>query len=108
MKPDNYFIETVCGINKLHSIVNKIRPNIIFSINDNGILTNQINGLDNIIVPMASFTEYQMGPFDNLVLTTGNPKSEYVKLVNTGLADKEEVCIYQGHENPLKCKKTIG
>ena len=45
---DNYFIETVCGINKLHSIVNKIRPNIIFSINDNGILTNQINGLDNI------------------------------------------------------------
>ena len=45
---DNYFVETVCGINKLHSIVNKIRPNIIFSINDNGILTNQIKGLDNI------------------------------------------------------------
>ena len=27
---DNFFVETVCGINKLHSIVNKIRPNIIF------------------------------------------------------------------------------
>lgn len=45
---DNYFLETVCGINKLHSIVNRIKPNIIFSINDNGILSNQINGLNNI------------------------------------------------------------
>ena len=73
-----------------------------------GYEVKEVNGMNNIIVPMAPFTQYQMGPFDNLVLTTGNPKSEYVRLVDTGLSEKEDLCIYQGHENPLKCKKTIG
>tara|TARA_B100001059_G_C17788693_1_gene558754 strand:- start:485 stop:1156 length:672 start_codon:yes stop_codon:yes gene_type:complete len=64
--------------------------------------------VSNNIIPRAAFTQYQMGPFDNLVLTTGNPKSEYLKLVNDSLSKEEDICIYQGNENPLKCKKTTG
>lgn len=64
--------------------------------------------VDNITIPKSLFTGYQMGPFDNLVLTTGNPKSEYLKLMTNTLAPSKDLCIYQGHENPLKCKKTTG
>lgn len=60
-----------------------------------------------IVVPVSPFN-YQMGPFDQLVLTTGNPKSEYLKLKNAPLSTKEDICVYQGHENPLKCEKTTG
>jgi len=60
------------------------------------------------ILPISSLSEYQMGPYDNLVLTTGNPKSEYVKLQTDTLSTEDDLCVYQGNENPLKCKKTIG
>lgn len=63
---------------------------------------------DRITIPKALFTNYQMGPFDNLAITTGNPKSEYLKLMNNTLSKSEDICIYQGHENPLECKKTTG
>ena len=49
-----------------------------------------------------------MGPYDNLTLTTGNPKSEYVKLMDAPLSTDEDLCIYQGNEHPLKCQKTTG
>ena len=29
-------------------------------------------------------------------------------LRNTPLSTKEDVCVYQGHENPLRCQKTSG
>lgn len=64
--------------------------------------------VDNITIPKSLFTDYQMGPFDNLVLTTGNPKSEYLKLMTNTLSPSKDLCVYQGHENPLKCKKTTG
>lgn len=60
------------------------------------------------VVPIADFSKYQMGPYDNLVLTTGNPVSEYVKLQTNSLATPGEVCVYQGNELPLQCKKTQG
>lgn len=60
------------------------------------------------VVPVANFTKYQMGPYDNLVLTTGNPVSEYVKLQTNSLATPGEVCVYQGNELPLQCKKSQG
>ena len=63
---------------------------------------------NNILIPQAAFSKYQMGPFDNLVLKTGNPKSEYLKLNNAPLASSADICVYQGNENPLKCKKTTG
>ena len=60
------------------------------------------------VVPVANFTKYQMGPYDNLVLTTGNPVSEYVKLQTNSLATPGEICVYQGNELPLQCKKSQG
>jgi hypothetical protein len=51
--------------------------------------------------------DYQMGPYDGLVLTTGNPKSEYLKLNDVSLASKEDMCVYQGIDLPLDCKKTM-
>ncbi len=76
--------------------------------NNNNINVNRNNGnkLRNIIP--VSQEDYQMGPYDNLVLTTGNPKSEYVRLLNAPLASNQELCVNQGHENPLQCKKTRG
>ena len=71
---------------------------------------NSVKGVesyDNLVIPVSPLN-YQMGPFDQLVLTTGNPKSEYVTLRNVPLATKEDICVYQGHENPLKCEKTTG
>ncbi len=64
--------------------------------------------VNNITIPKSLFTDYQMGPFDNLVLTTGNPKSEYLKLMTDDLSKSGDMCVYQGNENPLKCKKTTG
>lgn len=73
----------------------------------------EVQGVDemdsnNIVIPQAVFTKYQMGPFDNLSLTTGNPLSEYLRLVSNTLSSSDELCVYQGNENPLKCKKTTG
>lgn len=71
---------------------------------------NSVKGVDNyndIVIPVSPLN-YQMGPFDQIVLTTGNPKSEYLKLKNTPLSSKEDICVYQGHDNPLKCEKTTG
>jgi glycosyltransferase involved in cell wall biosynthesis len=45
---NNYITKIVCGANKIEEIVLKIKPNIIFTINDNGILSEQIDGLNNI------------------------------------------------------------
>lgn len=59
------------------------------------------------IIPVSQ-ADYQMGPYDNLLLTTGNPKSEYLRLLNAPLASNQELCVNQGHENPLQCKKTRG
>ena len=50
---------------------------------------------------------YQMGPYDGLVLTLDNPVSKYVKQTNASLSDKEEMCVYQGIDMPLKCDKTL-
>ena len=50
---------------------------------------------------------YQMGPYDGLVLTLDNPVSKYVKQNNVSLASKDELCVYQGSELPLKCNKTL-
>jgi hypothetical protein len=52
-------------------------------------------------------TDYQMGPYDGLLLTTDNPKSKYLKLNNVSLASKEDMCVYQGIDLPLDCKKTL-
>ena len=49
-----------------------------------------------------------MGPLINgLVLTTGDPKSKYLKLNNVSLASKKDMCVYQGIDLPLDCKKTM-
>ena len=66
-----------------------------------------VSGYSNVVIPSSPYG-IQMGPYDQLVLTTGNPKSEYLKLKEAPLVPKEELCIYQGHENPLKCQKTTG
>ena len=75
--------------------------------NNNNNSVKGVDNYDNIIIPVSPLN-YQMGPFDQLVLTTGNPKSEYLRLKNVPLASKEDICVYQGHENPLKCEKTSG
>ena len=51
--------------------------------------------------------DYQMGPYDGLVLTTGNDKSKYLKLNDVSLATKKDMCVYQGSELPLECNKTM-
>ena len=51
--------------------------------------------------------DYQMGPYDGLVLTTGNDKSKYLKLNNVSLASKKDMCVYQGIDLPLDCKQTM-
>ena len=66
-----------------------------------------INGLDNIS-PVDPLSKYQMGPYDNIILTNGNPKSKYIKLQTDSLSTENDMCVYQGSENPLQCKKTIG
>ena len=48
-----------------------------------------------------------MGPYDGLVLTTGNDKSKYLKLNDVSLATKKDMCVYQGSELPLECNKTM-
>ena len=48
-----------------------------------------------------------MGPYDGLVLTTGNEKSKYLKLNDVSLATKKDMCVYQGAELPLECNKTM-
>uniref|UniRef100_A0A6C0C5H3 Uncharacterized protein n=1 Tax=viral metagenome TaxID=1070528 RepID=A0A6C0C5H3_9ZZZZ len=50
---------------------------------------------------------YQMGPYDGLVLTLDNPVSKYVKQNNVSLGKKEDMCVYQGIDVPLKCDKTL-
>jgi hypothetical protein len=51
--------------------------------------------------------DYQMGPYDGLVLTTDNEKSKYLKLNDVSLASKKDLCVYQGAELPLECNKTL-
>ena len=51
--------------------------------------------------------DYQMGPYDGLVLTTDNEKSKYLKLNDVSLATKKDMCVYQGAELPLECNKTL-
>ena len=51
--------------------------------------------------------DYQMGPYDGLVLTTDNEKSKYLKLNDVSLATKKDLCVYQGAELPLECNKTL-
>ena len=93
--------------NKNNNSNNNSKNNSNNSNKNNNNNTNEIKGIDNLIIPVSPLN-FQMGPYDQLVLTTGNPKSEYVRLRNAPLSTKEEVCVYQGHENPLKCQKTTG
>ena len=51
--------------------------------------------------------DYQMGPYDGLLLTTDNPNSKHLKLNDVSLTSKDDLCVYQGVESPLECKKTI-
>jgi len=51
--------------------------------------------------------DYQMGPYDGLVLTTDNEKSKYLKLNDVSLTTKKDLCVYQGAELPLECNKTL-
>ena len=51
--------------------------------------------------------DYQMGPYDGLVLTLDDPRSKYVKLKGVSLASREDLCTYQGNELPLECDKTL-
>ena len=51
--------------------------------------------------------DYQMGPYDGLVLTTDNEKSKYLKLNDVSLASKKDLCVHQGAELPLECNKTL-
>ena len=51
--------------------------------------------------------DYQMGPYDGLLLTTSNPNSKYLKLNDVSLTSKNDLCVYQGVESPLECKKTL-
>tara|TARA_B100001057_G_scaffold448209_1_gene488367 strand:+ start:517 stop:1194 length:678 start_codon:yes stop_codon:yes gene_type:complete len=51
--------------------------------------------------------DYQMGPYDGLVLTLDDPRSKYVKLKDVSLASREDLCTYQGNELPLECDKTL-
>ena len=51
--------------------------------------------------------DYQMGPYDGLLLTTDNPNSKHLKLNDVSLTSKNDLCVYQGVESPLECKKTI-
>lgn len=86
--------------------------NIDIKSNNNGNNNNYIDVAEDVsklrnIIPISQ-ADYQMGPYDNLVLTTGNPKSEYLRLLNAPLATNQKLCVYQGHENPLQCKKTRG
>jgi hypothetical protein len=80
--------------------------NIDITSNSDGSYVN-VDAIVNDIIPVSPMN-YQMGPYDQLVLTTGNPKSEYLRLVNAPLATDKNICVYQGHENPLECKKTTG
>jgi len=104
----------LCNINKFtegnlefSEVPNNNNNNSKNSNNNNSKNSNNSNNT-NTILPISSLTDYQMGPYDNLVLTTGNPKSEYVKLQTNSLSTEKDVCVYQGNENPLKCKKTLG
>ena len=69
---------------------------------------NSTNGpkADDILRFVVS-ADYQMGPYDGLVLTTGDPKSKYLKLNDVSLASKKDMCVYQGSELPLECNKTM-
>ena len=51
--------------------------------------------------------DYQMGPYDNLILEFKNPRSKHVRQLNVPLSSREELCVDQGNELPLKCKKTF-
>jgi hypothetical protein len=51
--------------------------------------------------------DYQMGPYDGLLLTTDNPNSKHLKLNDVSLTSKNDLCVYQGVESPLECKKTL-
>jgi len=66
---------------------------------------NGPRGFENYMFKVA--TSYQMGPYDGLSLKLPNPDSEYVVQKNVSLADKEDMCVYQGHDTPLKCDKAL-
>ena len=51
--------------------------------------------------------DYQMGPYDGLLLTTDNPNSKHLKLNDVSLTSKNDLCVYQGVESPLECNKTL-
>ena len=62
-------------------------------------------GFENYMFTVA--TNYQMGPYDGLSLKLPNPDSEYILQKNVSLADKEDMCVYQGIDVPLKCDKSL-
>ena len=103
---DNVNVNTNSNVNT-NVNVNTNNNTIDIKSNNNGDYVDVENIVDNLVIPVSPLN-YQMGPFDQLVLTTGNPQSEYLRLNDVPLATKEDVCVYQGHENPLKCKKTTG
>ena len=83
----------------------KVNPNNNSKVNSNN---NSVNGPrpDDRLRFVVS-ADYQMGPYDGLVLTTGNDKSKYLKLNDVSLATKNDMCVYQGAELPLECNKTM-
>jgi len=51
--------------------------------------------------------DYQMGPYDNLLIEFDNPESPFVRQLNVPLASRKDLCVYQGNELPLQCNRTL-
>ena len=64
-----------------------------------------VKGFENYHFEVAD--DYQMGPYDNLILEFENPRSKHVRQLNVPLSSREELCVDQGNELPLKCRKSL-
>ena len=67
--------------------------------------STKVKGFENYKYVVAD--DYQMGPYDNLLIEFDNPESPFVRQLNVPLASKKDLCVYQGNELPLQCNKSL-
>ena len=67
--------------------------------------TTKVRGFENYKYVVAD--DYQMGPYDNLLIEFNNKESPFVRQLNVPLASRKDLCVYQGNELPLQCNKAL-
>jgi len=67
--------------------------------------SKKIKGFENYKYVVAD--DYQMGPYDNLLIEFDNKESPFVRQLNVPLASRKDLCVYQGNELPLQCNKAL-